>query len=134
MLLLCNCFQSWGAKILLVHRILFGLKKIYLHEQKHSHFSGWIVRNGDLNFLNVLSLKLSYIGGIQDFELLFKPVLIGLGMRYFDTMRTTVNCYKCHQKVIFSKYWCYEVLTRQQRYILVNVLFWRPYCKPPKIK
>ena len=39
--------------------------------------SGRIVKNGDLNFL---SLKISYINGIQGFELLFKPVLIGFGV------------------------------------------------------
>ena len=76
-------------------------------------FSGWIVKNGDLNFL---SLKILYISGIRGFEQLFKPVLIGLGVRYFDTMCTTVYCFVCYQKVIFGKYWSYEVLTRQQRY------------------
>jgi len=35
---------------------------------------------------------------------------------YFDTMRTTVNCFKCYQKFIFIKYWSYEVLTWQRRY------------------
>jgi len=48
----------------------------------------------------------------------YKPVLIGLEIQNFETMRTTVNCCVCYQKVIFGKYCSYKVLTAQRRYIL----------------
>ena len=35
--------------------------------------------------------------------MLLKPVLIGLGVRYFGTMRATVYFLVCYQKVIFGK-------------------------------
>ena len=56
-----------------------------------------------------------YFPQIRYFESLFKPVLIGLGVRYFDTMRTTVTIFVFYQKVIFGKYWIFEVLTRHRR-------------------
>jgi len=96
MLLLCNCFQSWWAG-----------KKIFLDVQNHSHIF-WINCHWYLNFLNFLSLKILYIGGKWVFEPLFKPVLIGSVVRYFDTIRTTVNCFKCNQEVIFGKYWGFD--------------------------
>ena len=57
-------------------------------------FSGLIVKNGDWNFL---SLKISYISSIQGFELHFRPVLIGLEVRYIDKMRTTFNSFVFYQ-------------------------------------
>ena len=97
---LCNCFQSWWAKILLVHMgYCLDWKKSFCMYKIIVILSGWIVKNGDLNFFKFLSLTLSYFGGIQDSEPFFKHDRIGLGVQYFDAMRSTVTCFKCYQKV-----------------------------------
>ena len=60
-------------------------------------FSRRLVINGDLNFF---SLTISYISGIRGFDflmMLFNPVLIDLGVRYFDAMCATVYCFVCYQ-------------------------------------
>ena len=85
----CNCFNLDGQNTLGIQDIVWTEKRSFCMYKIIVIFSGWNVKNGDLNFL---SLKISYIGGLQEFEPLFKSVLIGLGVSYFDEMRTTVNC------------------------------------------
>jgi len=111
-----------GKNTLGTHRILFGLKKRSFFMCKIMVIlSGWIVKIWVLNFL---SLNIWYISGIRGFEPLFKPVLIGIGVQYFDTMLATVYCFVCYQKVIFSKYWSYEVLRQQRWYTTYMLKLW----------
>jgi len=86
-------FNHDGKNTLITQRILFEQKKCFMGKI----ISERIVKNANISFLSV---RKSYFIGIQGFKfytMLFRPVLIGLGVWYFDTMCATVYCFVHYQ-------------------------------------
>jgi len=119
-----------GETTLGSHKILFKQKKAFYICKLIVVFSGRIVRNAKLNFV-YMYVKISYFSGTRCFDfliMLFRPVLIGLGVPFFDTMRATSYSFVRYQIVLVANIEVNEVFTRQRVIIEFKIYRVIPSC------